>query len=342
MRTALFVFALVIFVQPLFSQERGLDIYFIDVMGGGCTLIVTPAGESILVDSGNLTSDQRDARRIFQAMTDAGVYELDISITTHWHRDHFGAIGSLSRMVPIHRFYDKGLPDEFPDDPERFPELRERYIAAGGDEAITLHAGDRIPLAQNADGPALELLCIASNRAVLAATASQRDNPLCAECESRKFDASDNAASIALLLSYGEFQCFLGGDITWNIENKLVCPFDVIGEVDLFPVNHHGLPSSNNPVFVRTLNPSVTVFCNAPNKGRHPRVFDALQLAPGLQAVYQLHRNAQIEDPISDEYVANPDPERSGQYLKASVSPDGSRFTMSIGQDAYARAFPTK
>ena len=34
------------------QKEQTLDIYWVDVEGGGGTLIVTPAGESVLVDSG--------------------------------------------------------------------------------------------------------------------------------------------------------------------------------------------------------------------------------------------------------------------------------------------------
>ena len=34
------------------AQEKTLDIYFIDVEGGQSTLVVTPAGETLLVDTG--------------------------------------------------------------------------------------------------------------------------------------------------------------------------------------------------------------------------------------------------------------------------------------------------
>ena len=34
------------------SKDQTLDIYWVDVEGGGGTLIVTPAGEAIEVDSG--------------------------------------------------------------------------------------------------------------------------------------------------------------------------------------------------------------------------------------------------------------------------------------------------
>jgi ketosteroid isomerase-like protein len=59
------------------SARRTLNIYFIDVEGGAATLIVTPAGESVLIDAGWDGANGRDARRIQQAMQQAGVTEID-------------------------------------------------------------------------------------------------------------------------------------------------------------------------------------------------------------------------------------------------------------------------
>src|SRR5213594_4520691 len=50
------------------SADKTLDIYWVDVEGGGGTLIVTPAGESVLIDSGN--PGVRDAGRIHTAGTE--------------------------------------------------------------------------------------------------------------------------------------------------------------------------------------------------------------------------------------------------------------------------------
>ena len=37
-----------------FVQAKGtLEVYWVDVEGGAATLVVTPAGESLLVDTGN-------------------------------------------------------------------------------------------------------------------------------------------------------------------------------------------------------------------------------------------------------------------------------------------------
>ena len=91
------------------NEPRGLDFYFIDVEGGAATLIVTPAGESILIDSGN--PGERDAARIAAAAKDAGVSAIDYYITTHWHSDHVGGAAPLAEAdadPPALRSRDSG------------------------------------------------------------------------------------------------------------------------------------------------------------------------------------------------------------------------------------------
>ncbi len=89
--------------------QEALDIYFIDVEGGGATLFVSPTGESLLIDTGNGGQNAaRDAGRILDAMRDGGVAEIDHLITTHWHGDHYGAMQELANQVPIRHFIDHG------------------------------------------------------------------------------------------------------------------------------------------------------------------------------------------------------------------------------------------
>ncbi|MGH9428365.1 MAG: hypothetical protein ACRD2L_18930, partial [Terriglobia bacterium] len=60
------------------AAPKGLDIYFIDVEGGAATLIVTPQGESLLIDSGWKRDDLRDAKRIHDTATRlAGLKKID-------------------------------------------------------------------------------------------------------------------------------------------------------------------------------------------------------------------------------------------------------------------------
>ena len=80
------------------KDSKTLDVYWIDVEGGGGTLIVTPAGESILIDTG--MPGGRDPGRIHEAATKvAGVKQIDHLITTHFHIDHFGGAAELAQCL---------------------------------------------------------------------------------------------------------------------------------------------------------------------------------------------------------------------------------------------------
>src|SRR5690242_8742912 len=138
--------------------QRGLDIYFVDTEGGAATLIVTPAGESILIDSGN--PGTRDAERIYRVATKvAHLKQIDHIIATHWHLDHYGGHGHLAELMPIKHYYDHGIPAKSIDDPDHFPALIAAYKRACGGHSTTLKAGDTIPLLQSS-GPAVRLLTL--------------------------------------------------------------------------------------------------------------------------------------------------------------------------------------
>src|SRR3954452_25379392 len=87
------------------AAPRTLDIYFIGVEGGAATLIVTPMGQSLLIDAG--FPGDRDAGRIAHVATSvAGLKQIDHCVVTHWHRDHVGGVASLAKLIPIMNFYD--------------------------------------------------------------------------------------------------------------------------------------------------------------------------------------------------------------------------------------------
>src|ERR687889_1566300 len=88
-------------IGAIFGASKNLEIYWIDAEGGAATLIVSPSGESLLVDTANRTPDDRDAKRIFATAQKAGLKKIDMLLTTHFHGDHIGAMEALSKMIPI-------------------------------------------------------------------------------------------------------------------------------------------------------------------------------------------------------------------------------------------------
>jgi beta-lactamase superfamily II metal-dependent hydrolase len=332
-----------------------LDIYFIDVQGGAATLLITPEGESVLIDSGWPGQKDRDPKRIVHALVDlAGRKRLDHLITTHWHGDHFGGVAGLSSMVPIEHFWDRGLPEDqepgakFPDGPAATDPLGIAYRKASAGKRKVLHAGDRLPLAGSirfgvlaSSGRVIEPSAVAGIRPGFQAIPS---NPACARAPADLApDPSDNANSLVFLLSLGKFHFFDAGDLTWNVEKRLVCPIDLVGPVDLYQVTHHGMDISNQTTLVQTLAPTVAIMNNGPTKGGAPGTVRLLKSIPSIQAAYQLHRNIATSesDNTDPSLIANKSP-AGGTFIRVRVAADGSRFQVQIGENGAERSFESR
>jgi hypothetical protein len=148
-----------------------------------------------------------------------------------------------------------------------------------------------------------------------------------------------------LLLSWGGFEFLNLADLTFNISQRLVCPVNLIGEIDLYQVTHHGGNVNNNPVLLGSIRPSVSVMINGPRKGGHPDTIAWLQKTPSFVALYQLHRNVQIpaEQNIRDEFIANLNEEGDAGYM-ITVSVDAARraFTVTNGRTKESKRFAFK
>ena len=321
---------------------KPLDIYFMDMMGGASTLIVTPMGESVLIDTGSLEPKHRDADRMHKACRDAGLQQIDYLVTTHFDVDHYGGILELSRRIPIKCFIDNDTPAKNISKRQRSQQLSPLYKEATKGKTKLLRTGEDIPLKNAVRGKkqAIRLHCVASQKKVEGFDADVDESV--DGFEMARPDTSNNARSIALVLTYGRFKFFAGGDITLNVEHHLAHPVNRIGKVDLYQVTHHGLDMSNNTVLLKALNPTVCVAMNGPRKGIQPRTFGVLKDLASVKAIYQIHYNTQYGDASNTgaEFIANhKDNPNLGQYIKARVYRDKGVFTVSIGPDGPAKTY---
>lgn len=326
------------------EPARGLDIFFIDTEGGAATLLVTPTGESILIDSGN--PGKRDAERIHKTATEqAKITAIDHHIITHWHLDHYGGVERLAQLMPIRKFYHHGIPETLAEDPKNFPTLIKAFKHVATGKEHRLQPGAILALAQPTSGVKLELLCVCGHGEVSADKPGAPANPFAKDHKPQPEDKSDNAKSLGFVLQFGGFRFLDLGDLTWNIEYKLVHPSDKLGLIDLYQATHHGLEISNNPVLIRTVQPRVVVFNNGPRKGGHPQVLGTLRRLPEPPTIFQLHRNVALNALENTEaaLIANADEKNcTGAGIRASVAADGKSYALTVGNSTKAHVFQSR
>jgi competence protein ComEC len=321
-----------IFARQEKTVGRGLDIYYVDVEGGAATLIVTPARESVLVDAGWPGFDGRDAKRIEKAMKSAGIERIDHLVATHYHTDHYGGIPELAKLIKIDKFYDHG-PLASLDEDKGFATKYAAYQSATKGESITLKPGSTIELKSASGTPPVSVQCLAA-RAEIISGKKAAANQECADAALKPEDKSDNARSIVLLLRYGAFDFLDTGDLTWNVEQRLVCPENLIGEIDLYQVSHHGMNISNNRALLRSIKPEVAIMNNGPRKGGHPDTVKWLLELPTLKDLWQVHRNVTStpEQNAPADFIANLEEEKDEAHM-IRVSVDAAKRTFTVTND---------
>jgi competence protein ComEC len=241
------------------AQARGtLDVYFIDVEGGQSTLVVSPSGESMLIDAG--FPGERDAGRIAEAVRAAGLRQVDVFLNTHFHADHFGAIPELIKTIPIRTFVDHGTTAETS---ERALASFNTYKAARETgRHMPVKAGDKVPI------KGIDVEVVIANG--VAGSKNQPGgggaNPLCSAYQAQPDDPSDDAQSVGTVIRLGRFSMIDLGDLTWNKEYLLACPDNRIGTIDLYVTTRHGLNGAGLPALVHALRPRVAVMNNGPTK----------------------------------------------------------------------------
>jgi beta-lactamase superfamily II metal-dependent hydrolase len=301
-----------------------LVMYSIDTEGGKALLMISPSGQTMLVDTGFPGYNDRDTTRIVEAAKDAGVTKFDILLTTHYDLDHVNNTPSTVAKIPAAAFFDHG--------PAVVKDPATTKAVAAYDELwqntkhVVVKPGDKIPFA------GVDALVVTSAFEVLKTplAGAGKPNPFCAETQPMTWprgneDISENAASVGVLYSFGNFKMLDLGDLTWNAEMKLMCPNDPIGAVDLFMVSHHGNNISNSPALVKAINPRVTVMDNGARKIGAPAALQILKALPRVQANYQMHWSANApNDNPPDEYIANLQDSPDGKWLKIVVQKNGT------------------
>ena len=329
------------------APRRTLDIYFIDVEGGQATLVVTPGGETLLIDAGfpgggtfaSLPGDPkqaRDANRILAAARAAGVKRIDYLLVTHYHADHVGGVPELAQLIPIRAFVDHDPPSPQADQQVAGTQAAfERYtrVRAKG-RHLLLKPGGKIPLA------GVETVIVSAGGETLQQpmAGAGAANPACAATAPPAQEPTENPRSTGVRLRFGRFTFFDPGDLSGAPLFALACPDDLIGPTDVYLVAHHGGADAGDPATFAAFAPRVAILNNGTKKGGSPEVLAALHHARGLEDAWQLHRSLPPGPRyFTDERIANLD-ETTAYWIKVSANADGS-FIVTNARTSAAKAY---
>jgi len=348
-----------LFLAPaalLNAQPRSLDIYWIDVEGGAATLIVSPSGESMLIDTG-WAIDGRDAKRLYAATQLAGLKKIDYLVISHFHADHVGGLAEFSKMIPIGRFFDHGNAIE-----KENQQWLHSYLAVSVGKRTIVKPGDEIPL------KGARVLVVSSDQKLLAKPVNGgAPNPLCADAEQKAPVSPENQRTVGVLLTYGKFKYLNLVDLDWSKEMELACPVNKLGAVTLYQTGRHGaFDGAGAPAFLNAIRPQVVVVNNGPRKGMgqiDPTVkslmppgsrvapyektaYLRLTNIPGIEGIWQEHLSLLDPDPkhnTSPDMIANLDESTacSGNWIKASVARDG-KFTVTNGRNGFSKTYTAR
>ena len=337
------------------AQSKNLDMYWVDVEGGAATLIATPSGESMLIDTG-FPVDDRDAKRIYAATQLAGLKKIDHLVISHYHGDHVGGLTALVKMIPVGRFYDHSDAIE-----PANQQWLDAYRTASAGKRTIVKAGDEIPL------KGVNVLVVASDQHVIAKTLKGGGpNPLCQNAEQKEPVSPENQRTVGVLLTYNKFKYLNLIDLDWEKDMELACPVNKLGTVTLYQTSRHGsFDGAASPPFLGAIKPQVIVVNNGPRKGlgqvdppksaTPPGVQAApyehnsyLRMAtiPGIEGIWQGHLSLLDSNPqhnTSPDMIANVEETKDckGNWIKASVAGDG-KFTMTNGRNGFSKTYAAR
>lgn len=224
-----------------YSQSDALEIYFLDVGQGDCTLAV--CGEAaVLIDSG----EAQYASQIVSSIQALGIERLDLVVISHFHSDHAGAMAAVLQLFPVGELV---CPAEWAD----VLSWRSVMNAVGEYQIPFSGISGRSPEEAQVSAEADSFRRQYGDMQVeLIFPGLTPGNPAQAD------NNEENNASLVFRISNGVHSLLAGGDAGFA-EEEAMLQSGVDLRADIWKASHHGSAGSGEAEFLTAVNPQAAV-----------------------------------------------------------------------------------
>lgn len=233
-------------VNSFIQKDADLEIHFIDVGQGDCSLIMWE-GASILIDCG----EREQADTVLKYLKKQGVKKLDYIIATHPHSDHIGGMGDIISSVEVEKVIAPRVSESMTPTTKTY----ERFLQALKEKSLKLTAAKT--------GTTYTL---SSTKA-----SAEGKTPPKFEVLAPVNDYKDlNNYSVVIRLTYGRTSYLFTGDAEKEAETDILENGGAV-DSDVLKMGHHGSSSSSSDRFYEEVSPDICVIqCGTDNSYGHP------------------------------------------------------------------------
>lgn len=326
-----------------------MQVYAIDTEGGKAMLVVSPSGETMLVDLGWTDSGMMAAPstpHIIDALRALGVARIDHLVVSHYDIDHIGDLPALVEAIPVGHVYDHGDIELAQVDDPRWARMGdiakarfEAYAAVRTRIGHTvLRPGDRLPIR----GIDVQVIHAGGRWITQPLAGAGAPNPACATAKQADLNPRDleDDNSVGLLYTFGNFRMYDPADLEAHNAHALVCPVNPIGTVDVYAINVHGQNKGFAPAMVSALAAPVVIEFNGNRKGGDADVWTNLRSLATPPDIWALHFNepAGPERNPAPDFIANlPGPD-GRKNIRIMATQNGS-FTVTNERNGFSKTY---
>lgn len=240
----LLILSLVVLLIPTFHRDSAFFVQYIDV-GQGDSILIGMDGHYALIDGGGSTMSVTDTGQyvVVPYLKSLGISRLDYCFNTHPDADHIGGLFAVLDQIEVdevvsHRDYGEN-------------HLQKQFLALAENRETQVHfaeAGEVFPLG---DQVTITVLAPAMNAAFTEETL--------------------NNGSLALLVSYKDFDVLLTGDVQGEEQMALLDTINAAGDVEVLHIPHHGSKNSYQETWYDAFSPeAVMISVGKENSYGHP------------------------------------------------------------------------